>query len=95
MNNEIAIPEFIGDTEQAVIMVVPALDQDLSVLYRRFHEGEDINYWFKWELVSTRHNEYVVTLEIGWDLMSMLPEEELKRIKLEFIRKYHPAYRKG
>jgi V/A-type H+-transporting ATPase subunit B len=34
------------------------------------------------------------TLEIGWDLMSMLPEEELKRIKRDFIKKYHPAYRK-
>jgi V/A-type H+-transporting ATPase subunit B len=34
------------------------------------------------------------TLEIGWDLMSMLPEDELKRIKREFIGKYHPAYRK-
>jgi V/A-type H+-transporting ATPase subunit B len=35
------------------------------------------------------------TLEIGWDLMSVLPEEELKRIKREYIQKYHPAYRKG
>jgi V/A-type H+-transporting ATPase subunit B len=35
------------------------------------------------------------TMEIGWDLMSMLPEEELKRIKVDYIRKYHPAYRKG
>jgi V/A-type H+-transporting ATPase subunit B len=35
------------------------------------------------------------TLEIGWDLMSMLPEDELKRIKREFISKYHPAYKKG
>jgi len=35
------------------------------------------------------------TLEIGWDLMSMLPEDELKRIKREFIKKYHPAYKQG
>jgi len=35
------------------------------------------------------------TLEIGWDLMSMLPEDELKRIKREYISKYHPAYKKG
>ena len=35
------------------------------------------------------------TLSIGWDLLSMLPEEELKRIKVEFIKKYHPAYRNG
>jgi len=25
----------------------------------------------------------------------MLTEDELKRIKLEFIKKYHPAYRNG
>jgi vacuolar-type H+-ATPase subunit B/Vma2 len=25
--------------------------------------------------------------------MSMLPEDELKRIKLDYIRKYHPAYK--
>lgn len=30
------------------------------------------------------------TLEIGWDLLSILPKSELKRIKDEFIEKYHP-----
>ena len=35
------------------------------------------------------------TLDTGWDLMSMLPEDELKRIKLDYIKKYHPAYRAG
>jgi V/A-type H+/Na+-transporting ATPase subunit B len=35
------------------------------------------------------------TLDTGWDLMSMLPEEELKRIKLDYIKKYHPVYRAG
>ena len=34
------------------------------------------------------------TLEIGWDLLSILPERELKRIKDEFIEKYHPAHKK-
>jgi len=28
------------------------------------------------------------TLEIAWDLLSILPEEELKRVKKEFIQKY-------
>ncbi len=32
------------------------------------------------------------TLEIGWDLLSILPERELKRVKDEFIKKYHPKY---
>jgi len=35
------------------------------------------------------------TLALGWDLMASLPEEELKRIKLEYIKKYHPSYRAG
>jgi V/A-type H+-transporting ATPase subunit B len=33
------------------------------------------------------------TLDLGWRLFSMLPEEELKRIKVDYIKKYHPRYR--
>ncbi len=33
------------------------------------------------------------TLDIGWDLLSILPERELKRIKEDYIKKYHPKYR--
>lgn len=64
---EIAVPEFIGETEQAVILVVPALEEDLSALFERFQEGEEIDYWFSWELASINDDRYIVTLEIGWD----------------------------
>ncbi|MFQ5975090.1 MAG: ATP synthase subunit B [Candidatus Hydrothermarchaeales archaeon] len=33
------------------------------------------------------------TLEIGWDLLSILPERELKRIDDKYIEKYHPAHK--
>jgi V/A-type H+-transporting ATPase subunit B len=33
------------------------------------------------------------TFAIAWDLFSMLPEEELKRIKLDYVQKYHPVYK--
>jgi len=33
------------------------------------------------------------TFGIGWDILSMLPEEELKRIKLDYIQKYHPVHK--
>ena len=33
------------------------------------------------------------TLDLGWDLLSMLPEGELKRIDDKYIKKYHPNYR--
>ncbi len=35
------------------------------------------------------------TLDIGWELLSILPERELKRIKDEYIKKYHPKYKQG
>ncbi|MCE4604129.1 MAG: ATP synthase subunit B [Aeropyrum sp.] len=34
------------------------------------------------------------TLDIAWDILSVLPEEELVNIKEETIKKYHPKYRK-
>jgi len=33
------------------------------------------------------------TLDLGWDLLSMLPEVELKRIDPSTIAKYHPTHR--
>lgn len=33
------------------------------------------------------------TLDLGWELLSMLPEGELKRIDDKYIKKYHPNYR--
>jgi len=32
------------------------------------------------------------TLEISWDLLSILPEEELKRVKTDYIKKYLPKH---
>ncbi|MFP3950216.1 MAG: V-type ATP synthase subunit B [Candidatus Micrarchaeia archaeon] len=34
------------------------------------------------------------TLDLGWELLSVLPEEELKRVKLDFIKKYGEKFRK-
>jgi V/A-type H+-transporting ATPase subunit B len=34
------------------------------------------------------------TLDLGWELLAMLPEAELVKIETKFIEKYHPAYRK-
>ena len=33
------------------------------------------------------------TLEIAWDLLSILPEEDLIRIREAYINKYHPAHK--
>ncbi|MEG3224741.1 MAG: ATP synthase subunit B [Methanobacteriales archaeon Met13] len=34
----------------------------------------------------------VETLNLGWELLSLLPEAELKRVRAEHIPKYHPTY---
>jgi len=34
------------------------------------------------------------TLDIGWELLAILPEEELSKISEKNIKKYHPKYRK-
>ena len=33
------------------------------------------------------------TLDIGWNLLATLPEEDLKLVSVENIKKYHPKYR--
>ncbi|MDD1774523.1 MAG: ATP synthase subunit B [Methanobacterium sp.] len=33
------------------------------------------------------------TLDLGWELMSLLPEAELKRVRAEHIPKYHPDHK--
>ncbi|MFQ6085663.1 MAG: V-type ATP synthase subunit B [Candidatus Bathyarchaeia archaeon] len=33
------------------------------------------------------------TLEIAWDILSMLPEDELIRVKRDYIKKYYPKHR--
>ena len=33
------------------------------------------------------------TLDIGWEVLSILPESELSLIRQEYIKKYHPNYR--
>jgi len=33
------------------------------------------------------------TLDLGWELLSVLPEVELKRVRPEHIPKYHPAHK--
>jgi len=42
----------------------------------------------------TENRSIETTLSIGWDLLSTLPETELKRIKTEHIEKYHPSRKK-
>lgn len=51
---------------------------------------------FEKEFVSQGNEEdrdVFRTLDIGWELLDILDERELKRIKEEFIQKYHPKHK--
>ena len=53
---------------------------------------------FEKEFISQGANEnrdIEGTLDLGWDLLSALPESEFSRIDPDIIRKYHPRYRGG
>ncbi len=60
---------------------------------RRFLEFADR---FEKEFVTQATDEdrsIEESLNIGWRLLSILPERELKRISSDFIKKYHPNYK--
>ncbi|MHC1599710.1 MAG: ATP synthase subunit B [Candidatus Methanospirareceae archaeon] len=65
----------------------------LSERDRKFLEFADM---FEDQFVRQGRNEdrdIDTTLEIGWNLLSELPEAQLTRIDSETIAKYHPAHR--
>ncbi len=35
------------------------------------------------------------TLDIAWDLLAAIPENQLSRIDRKYIEKYHPAHKKS
>jgi V/A-type H+-transporting ATPase subunit B len=59
---------------------------DMDRLYLKFGEN------FENRFIGQRHDEnrdIEQTLDIGWNLISEFPEEELSRIKSEFVQKYY------
>lgn len=60
---------------------------DIDKLYAKFADQFEQNY------VSqgyTTDRTIEQTLDLGWQLLSILPKNELKRIKTEYIQKYYP-----
>ncbi len=63
---------------------------EVEKLYLKFADR------FEREFVSQRSDEnrdIENTLDIGWELLSTLPETEFSRIDPDIIEKYHPKYR--
>lgn len=67
MIKEIIFPQFIGESDEALILVLPALKDELADLFVKFHSGEEIDYWFSWELVMVDEEEFLIVLDIDWE----------------------------
>ncbi len=72
--------------ELATILGESALSKT-DQLYARFADEFEKRYVSQGEDENRSIRE---TLDIGWELLSILPETELKRIKPEYIKKYLP-----
>ena len=72
--------------ELATILGESALSDD-DKLYAKFADAFEAEYVSQGNEVNRSIEE---TLTIGWKLLAILPERELKRIKPEFIEKYLP-----
>jgi V/A-type H+-transporting ATPase subunit B len=74
------------DLRRLVAIVGEEALTDTDRIYLKFADE------FEKRFVTQREENRTIssTLYLGWELFSMLPEEELKRIRREYIQKYHP-----
>lgn len=76
--------------ELAVILGEAALS-DLDKLYYKFAEIFEERYIGQGEYENRSITD---TLDLGWELLSMFPKAELKRIRPEYLDKYLPKFQK-
>ena len=72
--------------ELAVILGEGALS-DIDKLYAKFADEFEKRYVTQGE---NENRDIIETLTLGWELLSILPRSELKRIRDEYIEKYMP-----
>ncbi|HTY90095.1 MAG TPA: V-type ATP synthase subunit B [Methanocella sp.] len=79
------------DLRRLVAIVGEEALTDLDKVYLKFADD------FERRFISQGDEDRSIerTFDIAWDLLSSLPMDELKRIKVDFIKKYHPMYRRG
>lgn len=76
------------EAKELMVILGEAALTDIDKLYARFAESFEEKY------VSQGYDKdrtIEETLSIGWELLSILPRSELKRIKTEFLDKYYKS----
>ena len=78
------------DAKELMTILGEAALTETDKLYAKFADEFERRYVSQGYTTNRTIEE---TLDLGWELLAILPEGELKRITPEFIEKYHPAHR--
>lgn len=73
------------DAKELMTILGEAALSETDLLYAKFAEEFERRYISQG---FTKNRDIEETLDLGWELLSILPESELKRIKPEMIEKY-------
>lgn len=73
--------------ELAIILGEAALS-DLDNLYLKFADEFEDRFVRQSE---SEDRSIIQTLDIGWELLRLIPKQELKRIREEYLNRYYPA----
>jgi V/A-type H+-transporting ATPase subunit B len=76
------------DAKELAVILGDAALSDIDKIYARFAEAFEERYINQGFQTNRSIEE---TLRIGWELLSILPKSELKRVKETYIEKYLPA----
>ena len=76
------------DAKELMTILGESALSDTDKLYAKFAEAFEEKYVNQGNETNRSIEE---TLNIGWELLSILPRSELKRVKLEHIEKYMPT----
>lgn len=75
------------DAKELMTILGEAALSDMDKLYAKFSDEFELRYVSQGYQTNRTIEE---TLDLGWELLSILPQTELKRIKPEYVEKYYP-----
>jgi V/A-type H+/Na+-transporting ATPase subunit B len=78
------------EVEELAVILGEAALTDMDKLYLRFAENFEARYISQDEYENRTIER---TLDLGWELLSMFPREELKRIRTEYLDKYFSKFK--
>ena len=80
------------DAKELAVILGDAALSDIDKIYAQFAEAFEERYINQGFQTNRSIEE---TLRIGWELLSILPKSELKRVKETYIEKYLPSSREN